>query len=240
MFGFFAPKPLDLAPQLLHIGNEVFTKDYRAFGEEVGKSLVAFGGGDIPESSLDALLLAARQSFRDDASRALILITDAGPHIPDLEVRSLEQMADLLDRARIDQLHLVIRNQFRPVFEPLQAKARGAVFDLGQAARKPGAFAELLPEVSREIARIKIASQPPVPPAAESLPPPAPPAAVALAVAPLDPPRRQHRRPWRRPRRPETFPRSRRRPCSKAYNLKRRSMWGAPSGSWRRSPPGPP
>ena len=182
----------------------------------------------------------ASRSGKTPAGR-LILITDAGPHIPDLEVRSLEQMADLLDRARIDQLHLVIRNQFRPVFEPLQAKAHGAVFDLGQAARKPGAFAELLPEVSREIARIKIASQPPVPPAAESLPPPAAPGGRSPGRGTSGSPRVGNTAalgggPGGR----ETFPRSRRRPCSKAYNLKRRSMWGAPSGSWRRSPPGPP
>ncbi len=185
MPGIAGMLPLDQAPRLLTINDEVFTKNYRAFGTKVGENLVAGGGNDSTESSFDALALASRQPFREDANRALILITDADPHIPDLEVKSTAQMIGLLHEAGIDQLHLVIRNEFRDIYTPLQAESPGSVFDLEEAARKKGAFAELLPVVSREIARITIASQPPPPPSDESQAPPPP---AAAAAAPLDPP----------------------------------------------------
>ena len=186
LFGMVPMRPLDLAPRLLVINGEVFTKDYQAFGKEVGANLVAFGGGFEPESSLDALALASRQSFREDASRVLILITDAPPNIPDLEMKSVEQTVARLRQAEIDQVHLVINNLCRPFYTPLQAvDGGGGVFDLQEAVRGKEAFAALLPAVGQEIARITTASQPPPPPPAESQPPAPPPASVA--AAPLEP-----------------------------------------------------
>ena len=235
--GFDGMRPLDRAPRMLTIGDEVFTKNYRAFGSLVGENLVAAGGGDGPESSFDALALASRQPFREDASRALILITDADPHIPDLEVKSTGRMVALLHEAGINQLHLVIRNEFRPIYTPLQAEAPGSVFDLEEAARKRGAFAELLPEVSREIARITIASQPPPPPSGESQPPRRP---GGRGAHPSIPPNPRSRRRCRRPRRPRSPRGSHRRRCSGACNRKRPSPPRAPAGSSSRSPPGRP
>jgi len=177
-------KPLDLAPLPLIIGGEVFTKDYRAFAREVGENLSASGGGDGPESSLDALALASSHPFRQNAGRVLILITDAPPHIPDLQVPTIKQELVILRKARIDQLHLVIDPMYRPIYGPLQSQRKGAIFDLREAARGRGAFAAMLPEVSREIARIAMASQPPQPPPAAAQPPRQPPEAAAAALPP--------------------------------------------------------
>ena len=173
-------------PFLIEVAGEVFTKDYAEFGREVGRKLKADGGGDTPESSLDALAVAAGQEFRKEATRVLILITDAPPKIPDKEMQSVDDVADILKKNVIDQLHLVINDPFRSVYSPLQRDAPGTIFNLESAARG-GGFAAMLPKVSREIARITTAGQPPVPePSATSNPkPPGPPpveAAKALAA----------------------------------------------------------
>src|SRR5262249_38584026 len=65
-------------PELLRFDGEVFTKDFDRFRDQVG-NLRASGGGDEPESSLDALALAAAQPFRPRAIKVLLLITDAPP-----------------------------------------------------------------------------------------------------------------------------------------------------------------
>ena len=57
----------------------VFTRSAREFKGWVG-GLRPAGGGDIPENSLDAMLLASRFPFRPDAQAVLILITDAPNH----------------------------------------------------------------------------------------------------------------------------------------------------------------
>lgn len=57
----------------------VFTRSAREFKSWVG-ALQAGGGGDIPENSLDALVVASRFPFRPEAQAVLILITDAPNH----------------------------------------------------------------------------------------------------------------------------------------------------------------
>jgi four helix bundle protein len=57
----------------------VFTRSAREFKSWIGALQVA-GGGDIPENSLDALMMASRFPFRPDAQAVVILITDAPNH----------------------------------------------------------------------------------------------------------------------------------------------------------------
>lgn len=57
----------------------IFTRSAREFKSWIG-SLQAGGGGDIPEDSLDALIVASRFPFRPEAQGVLILITDAPNH----------------------------------------------------------------------------------------------------------------------------------------------------------------
>ena len=57
----------------------VFTRSAREFKSWVG-ALQAAGGGDIPEDSLDALVVASRFPFRPEAQAVVILITDAPNH----------------------------------------------------------------------------------------------------------------------------------------------------------------
>jgi len=178
-------------PFLIEVAGEVFTRNYAEFGREVGRKLRANGGGDTPESSLDGIALAAAQKFRPDATRVMILITDAPPKVPDKDTQTVEEAADILRKNQINQLHLVILEQFRETYAPLQVAAPGTVFDLQVAARGGGSFASLLPDVSREIARITVASQPAAPEAGSSsrpAPPVAPPVEAAKALPSIAPP----------------------------------------------------
>jgi Ca-activated chloride channel family protein len=177
-------------PFLINVAGEVFTRDYAEFGREVGRKLVADGGGDTPESALDGLALAARQTFRPGATRVLILITDAPPKVPDKEIQSVDEVAGILRENKIDQLHLVINNPYREIYNPLQKDSPGTTFDLQDAVHGRDAFASLLPTVSREIARITTASQPAVLESAAATRPPtpvAPPAARAQDLPPIAP-----------------------------------------------------
>jgi hypothetical protein len=56
-----------------------FTKDSAVLKRQLD-ALVASGGGDGPEAQIDALDAALRSSWRRDAKRIVILITDSPPH----------------------------------------------------------------------------------------------------------------------------------------------------------------
>jgi Ca-activated chloride channel family protein len=146
-----AAKDVSPDPEILQFDGDTFTSDFAAFRREVSK-LQAAGGGDIPESSLDALDLASRQSFRRDAQHVLVLITDAPPTIPDKEMESVDEVLKSLVDNDIHQLHMVVNSDDRPVYEPLHAGAKGLFFSLKDAAQGKQQFADILPRVAEQIA----------------------------------------------------------------------------------------
>ena len=96
-------------PFALSVNGQTFTKDYDTFRTLVGR-LKAYGGGDEPESSLQALALASEQPFRRDAARVLLLITDAPPKIHPGETPStIDETIAVLKSHRINQLHFIVR-----------------------------------------------------------------------------------------------------------------------------------
>ncbi|MFM7714301.1 MAG: hypothetical protein ACKO7A_16805, partial [Microcystis sp.] len=107
---------------------------------------------DPPESSLDALALAARQPFRSHATKVILLITDAPPLIPDREMPSLEATTNVLKENQIAQLHLVIQPDDRATFEQLQLPAPGETFLLGETAAGRQGFESVLPTIGKAIA----------------------------------------------------------------------------------------
>jgi Mg-chelatase subunit ChlD len=110
-----------------------FTTKPALFSRAVG-ALRASGGGDAPESSLDALLLATRQPFEADTQKVLVLITDAPPHIPDKEATGMEQVVRAVRAAGVGQVYLVIRTQdpeSQVYLRLLESGVRGMAFDLG-------------------------------------------------------------------------------------------------------------
>lgn len=103
-----------------------FTEDPALFSREAAK-LMAEGGGDIPESSLDALRLALRQPFAPGVKKVIVLITDAPPRLPDKETQSIEEVITEMKEVGVDQLYSVIR-----VADP---ESNGIYKRLGEAVR---------------------------------------------------------------------------------------------------------
>lgn len=106
---------------LIHVGLVGFRDRFEAEEPEVVRltanitafqnalaDLEAAGGGDIPESSLDALMTALNLNFSTSHQKVLVLITDAPPHIPDKQTQSLDEVM-----ARMEQVGI---RQFYPVF----------------------------------------------------------------------------------------------------------------------------
>jgi len=139
-------------PDLLTFGSEAFTKDCDSFIERM-RHLEANGGGDGPESSLDALWLASQQTFRAGAVKTLLLITDAEPKIPDLRMQSVNMLAEALRTARIDQLHVVCPREHERTYATVQAAAsEGKFFDIQAAIARSTVFAErIMPGISTAI-----------------------------------------------------------------------------------------
>jgi len=103
--------------RILFDGSE-FTSDPHKFRDGV-EFLRALGGGPEEESSFDALALAARSDWRDEANRIIIHITDAPPQQPDREVSTIDQLVDILSDAMIDQLHFIVPSNNMDDFERL-------------------------------------------------------------------------------------------------------------------------
>jgi Mg-chelatase subunit ChlD len=119
--------------RVLQFKGQTFTDDPVVFRSEVA-ALKADGGGDAPESSLDALMLALRQPFSADADKVIVLITDAPPHIPDLSTKSIDEVIQAIRANKLGQLYIVMRTQDEDsqIYLRLLEAARGVVFELGK------------------------------------------------------------------------------------------------------------
>ena len=169
-----------------------FTTDYDLFRKLVGKLRADNDGRnfDVEESSLDSINDGAQLPFRRESTPVLLLITDAGPKLPDKTIRSVSEAAAVLRRYGIKQLHLVVPEHARRSYEPLQRVAPGEFFDLEQAAKGSSEFARILPQVSATIAKIAAQDRPPAPPApvtTKAAPPSLPPPIAKTAVPPPPP-----------------------------------------------------
>lgn len=131
----FRDRLINEEPRVLLFDGQPFTNDPRAFRREA-MTLQAIGGGDPPESSLDAILLALRQPFDPRAQKILVLITDAPPHVPDKEAQTVEQVAAAVRAAAVSQFYLIIPVQEaqNQVYLHLYTGTRGIAFDLGKGA----------------------------------------------------------------------------------------------------------
>ena len=136
--------------KILKFNGRTVTGNVKTFKKEM-RILEASGGGDRPESALDALTFASEQKFRDGAVRVLLLITDAKPHIPDKNIRDLKQTKKVLLKNKIRQLHLVIKDDGKEDYMELQKACPGKVFDLEEVSRGQG-IGEFLPNITKQIA----------------------------------------------------------------------------------------
>ncbi len=129
----FRDRLIDEEHRVLTFSGQPFTKDAAAFRQEVS-ALKATGGGDEPESSLDAVMLALRQPFSPDASKVIVLVTDAPPHIPDKETKSIEEVVQKIKSVGVQQFYLLIRTKEPSceVYLKLLEGTRGIAFELGK------------------------------------------------------------------------------------------------------------
>jgi Ca-activated chloride channel family protein len=138
-------------PRLLQFDGSPLTRNLEKFRSEVS-TLRLVNGGDPPESSLDAVVLATHLPFRREAAKVLLLITDAPPHVPDRETKTIDAAATRLRKAGISQLHIVTTRTDRPVYLPLQKAAPGDFFPLSSTASGRAGFERILPSVGTRIA----------------------------------------------------------------------------------------
>jgi Mg-chelatase subunit ChlD len=110
-----------------------FTSDAALFRSQMAQ-LRAHGGGDEPESSLDALLLALEQPFDPSANKVIVLVTDAPPHIPDVTAKSIDQVVQRMREVEVQQVYVVMQTQDprSQVYLRLLEGRRGLAFEIGK------------------------------------------------------------------------------------------------------------
>jgi Mg-chelatase subunit ChlD len=142
-----------LEPVVLDFNGSNFTSDPAKFQSQLA-SIEAVGGGDIPESSLDALALASGLDFRNNAEKVLVLITDAPPRIPDMDNADASETAKVMKANGISQFHVVTMKQFEEHYRTIQTTAEidGNFFSLAAAATGTEGFDAILPDVGEAIA----------------------------------------------------------------------------------------
>lgn len=168
----FRDERINEPSELLKFDGSVFTADVDGFRQQVSR-LEAGGGDDTPESALDGLLESAAQSFRPEVTRVLLLITDAPPAIPDKSTQSMQHAIDSLKATGIEQLHLVVRQRHKAIYDQLWEASPGQYFDLDDVSGGGAAFARLMPELSDAIAEASISARPDQDASLSDLPPPA-------------------------------------------------------------------
>ena len=129
----FRDRLIDEEHQVLKFNGEVFTNNPILFRQKVTK-MKAYGGGDAPESSLDAVMLALAQPFDLESNKAIVLVTDAPPHIPDKETQNIQEVVTAIQNRGIEQFYLVIatQNSESQVYLKLLSGVKGMAFDLGK------------------------------------------------------------------------------------------------------------
>jgi len=128
-----------------------FTDDVPKFQKQV-KNIPRTYGGDIPESSLDALETGIEllNSHREEGSvrNIFILITDAPPHIPTHSGKSVAQISEML-ASRAVTTYVVARKDRESIdaYDPL-TKPNGKYYDLNDK------FFDILDSIAMSIAEL--------------------------------------------------------------------------------------
>jgi MFS family permease len=173
-------------PFVLKFDGETFTRNFESFKDQVN-GLKAKDGGDIPESSLQAMALAAEQRFRPDAAKVIVLITDAPPKIHMMEpVSTVEQAVDVVAKSPINQVHLIVRRGDQPTYKRFQdERKRPGVFFPIEDVTRGDAFAEILPQLGAAISKIT-APEAPEAPKTTAEPPALPEASSTQELPPVE------------------------------------------------------
>ena len=128
-----------------------FTSDIAKFQKQV-KHIPRTFGGDIPESSLDALEtsveLLKSEKVKENSKNIFILITDAPPHIPTESGMSVEDICNMLTENNVTTYVAARRDrESREAYEPLVVSG-GKYYDLNEK------FYDILDNIAMSIAEL--------------------------------------------------------------------------------------
>lgn len=97
----------------------------------VAKNLV--GGGDWPESDLNAALVAMESlNWRAGATKSIVILTDASYHDPDLDGTTLDKVVKLSKEIDPVNIYVVTSERTAPYYEELTVTTGGSVAILGE------------------------------------------------------------------------------------------------------------
>ena len=79
-------------------------------------------------------MLALAQPFDLESNKAIVLVADAPPHIPDKETQNIQEVVTAIQNRGIEQFYLVIatQNSESQVYLKLLSGVKGMAFDLGK------------------------------------------------------------------------------------------------------------
>jgi len=128
-----------------------FTKDIAKFQKQV-KHIPRTYGGDIPESSLDAIetgiQLLNTEKIEENSKNIFILVTDAPPHIPTESGKSVEDICSMLSENNITTYVAARRDRdSKDAYEPLIVFG-GKYYDLNEK------FYDILDNIAMSIAEL--------------------------------------------------------------------------------------
>ena len=139
---------------------KVFTRSATEFKSWIG-ALQAVGGGDIPENSLDALMIASRFPFRPDAQAVVILITDAPNHFKgdgseknnpyghEISQVASGEVLEELKRANLSVYAITPPPFVAPDLHKMAKETGGKHYNIVSEGRR---FPELIGEIGRSLA----------------------------------------------------------------------------------------
>jgi|GEM_PF-244976 len=129
-----------------------FTDDVYKFQRQV-KNIPRTYGGDIPESSLDALetgveLLEATRADADGTKNIFVLITDAPPHVPTNSGKSVADICDMLAARNITTYVVALKDRDSiEAYDPV-TKPNGKYYDMSDK------FYDILDHIAISIAEL--------------------------------------------------------------------------------------
>lgn len=140
--------------------DKTFTRSGREFKGWMG-TLQAAGGGDIPENSLDALMIASRFPFRPEAQAVVILITDApnhyrgdgseknNPYGREVTQLTVDQVIAELKKANLSVVAIAPPPFVAPDLHKIVKETGGRHYNMASEGRR---FPELIGEIGRSLA----------------------------------------------------------------------------------------
>jgi Ca-activated chloride channel family protein len=152
--------------EVIHFKGGPFTADTAAFRDELSRLRIKIGsGGDIPESSLEAIAKACELPFRKEATKVLLLITDAPPKVVrGTPEQAVENLTRVIRESKMDAVHTVVHRLDEAIYQPLTKagldKSGGRYFNLADVVRGEDGFDTVLTNFGSAVTTAAIAKNP--------------------------------------------------------------------------------